>query len=225
FNLKGHTSRLNFLTVYLDTLLSASDDKTIIQWSFRDQTALKVLKRYSATALGHLCPVNSLSLCEGTLFSAGSDTTVRRWNIITGRHEDMYFGFTKPVTSVCYNGSVFAGSEDFSVLMYSPSLPLNVETKSSIRTATTTRRGVRTKVASKLIIASSEMLGTSLLFGGIIVIVLLVAVAVIAFFYRSSKAIMKQNERILPHAQEVSYLTTDLETVINTVVGISKHAV
>ncbi|KAI3658810.1 hypothetical protein MP638_002610 [Amoeboaphelidium occidentale] len=68
------------------------------------------------------------------------------------------------------------------------------------------------------------MLGTSLLFGGIIAIVLLVAVAVIAFFYRSSKAIMKQNERILPHAQEVSYLTTDLETVINTVVGISKHA-
>jgi WD40 repeat protein len=224
FALEDHTSQVNSLLVAGSILYSASNDKSIIKWSLEQRRTIFVFKRYSATALGHLGPVNSLTLCEGSLFSAGSDLTTRRWNTITGRHEDVYFGPTKPVTSVvCYNGSVFAGSEDFSVLMYSPDLPLNVENKSTKRTATTTRRGVRTKVASKLIIASSEILGTSVLVGGIIAIVLLVALAVMAFFYRSSKA-MKQKERILPHAQEVSNLTTDLETVINTVVGISKHA-
>jgi serine/threonine protein kinase len=107
--------------------------------------------------------------------------------------------------------------------MYSPDLPLNVENKNSTRTATTTRRGVKTKVASRLIIASSEMLRTSVLVGGISAMVFFVIVAIIAFFYRSYPR-KKEIRKLEPITQEISVTKTDLETVINTVVGISKHA-
>ncbi|KAI3655801.1 hypothetical protein MP638_001221, partial [Amoeboaphelidium occidentale] len=124
FELKGHVSPVNNLLVADYRLFSASDDKTVIEWSLESQTIRKTYERLSASALGHLGPVNALSICTSVLFSAGSDNTVRRWNTQTGKHEDVYFGFTKSVTSVvCYNGSVFAGSEDFSVLMFKPSLP------------------------------------------------------------------------------------------------------
>ncbi|KAI3655667.1 hypothetical protein MP638_004245, partial [Amoeboaphelidium occidentale] len=110
FELRGHVSPVNFLLVVNDRLFSASDDKTIIEWSLNSKTTSRTYKRLSVTALGHLGPVNSLSICTRVLFSAGSDNTVRRWNTQTGKHEDVYFGFTKSVTSVvCYNGSVFAG--------------------------------------------------------------------------------------------------------------------
>jgi hypothetical protein len=78
-------------------------------------------------------------MCRITLFSASLDLTTRRWNTQTGNHEDVYFGPTKSVTSVmCYNGSVFSGSEDFSVLMFSPRLPPADEDKTSARTLANT---------------------------------------------------------------------------------------
>jgi WD40 repeat protein len=89
-------------------LYSASNDKSISKWSLEQRTSSIVFKRLSAAAFGHLGPVNSISVCGNTLFSAGSDLTTRRWNIQTGRHEDVYFGPTKSVTSVvCCNGSFF----------------------------------------------------------------------------------------------------------------------
>lgn len=84
FELKRHTFTVNFLLVHSSILFSASEDKTIIQWSLVDNSITIVLQRFSASALGHLGPVNSLTLCKGTLFSAGSDLTTRRWNIQTG---------------------------------------------------------------------------------------------------------------------------------------------
>lgn len=124
FELKGHLSQVNNLLLVDDYLFSASDDKTIIKWELNEKISVNVLKRLSSSALGHLGPVKSLASCFGTLFSAGSDLSVRRWNSFTGRHEDVYFGFSKPVTSVlCHNGSVIAGSEDFGVLLYQPNLP------------------------------------------------------------------------------------------------------
>lgn len=86
FELKGHVSPVNNLLVVDDRLFSASDDKSIIEWSLESLTLSKTLKRLSASALGHLGPVNSLSCCSDTLFSAGSDLTVRRWNTVTGKH-------------------------------------------------------------------------------------------------------------------------------------------
>lgn len=124
FELKGHVSPVNFLLVVKTSLFSASDDKTTVEWSLESKVPRKVYKRTSAAALGHVGPVNSLSYCYGTLFSAGADRSIRRWNVHTGRHEDVYFGFSKSVTSVlCHNRSVFAGSDDFAVLLFRPDLP------------------------------------------------------------------------------------------------------
>ncbi|KAI3655289.1 hypothetical protein MP638_003058, partial [Amoeboaphelidium occidentale] len=144
FELKGHISPVNDILVIDELLFSASDDKTVIEWSLETKTSTRTYKRLSASALGHLGPVNSLSHCSNTLFSAGSDLTVRRWNTKTAKHDDVYFGFTKAVTTVlCFNGSVFAGSEDFSVLMYKPSLPQNQDT--TVKTTTS----ISTKNANK----------------------------------------------------------------------------
>lgn len=139
FELKSHTSEVNFLLADRGSLYSASEDKTIIEWSIADKSQVRVLQRQSSSILGHLGPVNSLSICRGVLFSGSSDLSVRRWNLETGRHQDVYFGFTKPVTSVlCNNISVFAGSDDFSVLMFQPNLPKeDILTYSTITSAVT----------------------------------------------------------------------------------------
>jgi serine/threonine protein kinase len=67
------------------------------------------------------------------------------------------------------------------------------------------------------------MLITSVLVGGITAMVFFVIVVMIAFFYRSYPR-KKEIRKLEPITQEISVTNTDLETVINTVVGISKHA-
>lgn len=182
--LKGHVSPVNDLLVLDEIMFSASDDKTIIEWSLEMKTARKTFQRLSALALGHLGPVNSLSYCSETLFSAGSDLTVRRWNTETGKHADAYFGFTKPVTHVlCCNGSVFAGSEDFSVFMFKPNLPLSVKTKNLERTSTNIRRELRTKMAVRLNNSDSAVPEKFVFMGGIFAAVILVGIGLVAVFY------------------------------------------
>ncbi|KAI3655395.1 hypothetical protein MP638_001250, partial [Amoeboaphelidium occidentale] len=113
YELKGHVGQVNFLLTAGETLFSASDDKSIIEWSLTDAISTNIYKRLSASSLGHLGPVNSLSFCFGSLFSAGSDLSVRRWNPMKASHDDVYFGFSDAATTVfCYNGSVFAGGKD-----------------------------------------------------------------------------------------------------------------
>lgn len=102
FTFSEHTDQVNAVIANSgEELYSASDDKTIIKWSFSLKIVLQVLKRTSSSALGHVGPVNSLSLCNGVLFLAGSDLTVRRWNTNTGKHEDVYFGHSKPLLLFC----------------------------------------------------------------------------------------------------------------------------
>ncbi|KAI3655837.1 hypothetical protein MP638_002839, partial [Amoeboaphelidium occidentale] len=225
FSLEDHESQANALLIADSSLYSASNDKSIIKWSLEQRTSSVVFKRLSAAALGHLGPVNSISVCGSTLFSAGSDLTTRRWNTITGRHEDVYFGTTKSVTSVsCYNGSVFSGSEDFSVLMYSPTLPDSFGSQTSSSTSSNSRRSARTRVAMRSDFSNSETTQTSVLIGGILAAVITVAAVLIAYFYWSSKLKTGQIGKGVKDTQEFSDIMTDLETVVNTVVGISKHA-
>ncbi|KAI3660378.1 hypothetical protein MP638_005392 [Amoeboaphelidium occidentale] len=227
FQLKGHVSQVNSLLVVNEHFFSTSDDKTIIEWSLNTRNLIKVYKRISATALGHLGRVYSVSFCSGTLFSVGADLSVRRWNIPTGKHEDVYFGFSKPVTSVlCYNNSVFAGSEDFSVLVFNPNLPsepfsFGLVTKSTLRNAATKR----TKAVKRLLFDN-----TNSSIGLIITYIIIALSAVIAgslvcyFLLNRSKDKGMADSLIASSQASQTNMISDLETVINTVIGISKHA-
>jgi WD40 repeat protein len=227
FELKGHISPVNNLLVDDDRLFSASDDKTIIEWSLGSKTRSQTFQRLSASALGHLGPVNSLSYCSDTLFSAGSDLTVRRWNTKTGKHDDVYFGFTKSVTAVeCYNVSIFAGSEDFSVLMFKPNLPQNQDVKVRPTTSILKRDTHQTKIV-RLHKAERTTTNVSVVIlsvaAGLIVIIVVFFVMVL-LMKRSTKSVF-QLESIATDTGTVSSLTiTDLQTVVNSVMGISKHA-
>lgn len=226
FELKAHLGQVNHLLVVQNFLFSASNDKTIMEWDLDKRSINRVYKRTSATALGHLGTVNSVSYCYGTLFSAGADLSVRRWSVQTGEHEDVYFGFSKPVTAVlCHNRSVYAGSEDFSVLMFTPELPQQdnvIVYSSSISKAISSKRGKR-------IIRSEDLERTtsiSLHLTVSVVLPLLVLSSSIALliFYKRSKAKLTKPSAVRQQELSVTEVTTDLETVINTVIGISKHA-
>ncbi|KAI3655286.1 hypothetical protein MP638_004220, partial [Amoeboaphelidium occidentale] len=166
-------------------------------------------------------------MCNDVLFSAGSDTTVRRWNIITGRHEDVYFGFTKSVTSViCYNSSVFAGSEDFSVLMFKPMLPNPTEEKlPSTKTKLSQKTLKKTLKKQGSFPSTLESSRTFITMAGIISSVILVIITVGAVFcYTKSKIWFSNTPLVVKTLAESNATVTDLETIINSVMGISKHA-
>lgn len=161
FELKDHLAQVNDILVVEQRLFSASDDKAIIEWSLLERARVKVYQRVSANALGHLGPVNAFSYCSKALFSAGSDLSVRRWNTLTGRHEDVYFGFSKAVTAIiCHNNSILAGSEDFSALMFRPSFN-ELSQASSSRALISTKENRRTRVIQKSQLAGSN--GSSVL--------------------------------------------------------------
>ncbi|KAI3656214.1 hypothetical protein MP638_006869 [Amoeboaphelidium occidentale] len=225
FSLEYHTSQVNYLLLSENFLYSSSNDKMITKWSLEQRLPAFVFQRLSATALGHLGPVNGLAVCGSTLFSAGSDLTTRIWNAITGRHEDVYFGATKSASSViCHNGSVFAGSEDFSVLMYAPSLPKNVETNPSSGAQTRTQRKGRTISIFQPYKSNSDNTITSLLIGGVLSAFFFISAVILAFLYSSKRLKTKQIGKHTSTTPELSVFSTDLQTVVNTVIGISKHA-
>ncbi|KAI3656986.1 hypothetical protein MP638_004260, partial [Amoeboaphelidium occidentale] len=227
FELKGHFSPVNDLLVADGRLFSASDDKTIIEWSLEIRIRVRTFQRLSAAALGHLGPVNSLSYFSNTLFSAGSDLTIRRWNTKSGRHDDVYFGFAKSVSVVlCHNGSVFAGSEDFSVLMFKPGLPPNQDV--TVRLTTNTERRI-TKRKKLVSLRKAER------FTANATVILVSASVVLAaiFFAVCGYALLKKTTRKIKSPPDSSTtamgtLSTqtvlDLATVVNSVMGISKHA-
>jgi hypothetical protein len=119
---------------------------------------------------------------------------------------------------------VLAGSEDFSVLMYSPTLPDSFGSQTSSPSSSNSRRIARTRVAFRSDFSNSETTQKSVLIGGIIAAVITVAAVLIAYFYWSSKLKTGRIGNGVIDTQEFSDIMTDLETVVNTVVGISKHA-
>lgn len=227
FQLKTHVSQVNDLLLTTDRLFSASDDKSIIEWSLVDFTKSLEYKRLSASTLGHLGPVNSLSYCSETLLSAGSDLTVRRWNTNTASHEDVYFGFTKSVTSVfCYNGSVFAGSEDFSVLMYRPNFPQNLVVTDKSPTTVTKKNTKQRRIVSFRNAGSST--GNVALVSVSASVVLAVIILVLCGYLILKKRLKKTVTQPQPTSTGLDTLNDksilDLNTILNSVMGISKHA-
>jgi hypothetical protein len=223
FDLEGHNAQVNSVIVNDGMIYSASDDNTIIQWSLADKTAIRILKRSLFITLGHLGPVNSLAICNDLLFSGASDLTVRRWNTQTGAHEGAYSGFLKAVTAVlCRNGTVFAGSDDFSVLLFNPELP---SASSSRVTTFSLLNSRRIKVLQRARTSESQ---TSTIQNVIIVAVIVLVVVFFAFclivvkFKKGEKAV--SSPPMNSSEQETTATLTDLQTVINSVIGISKHA-
>ncbi|KAI3659558.1 hypothetical protein MP638_005244 [Amoeboaphelidium occidentale] len=215
-DLKGHTSKVNFLTAYQGMLYSASYDNTIIEWSLTTKAFVKQFKRLSSTALGHLGPVNSLSICNGVLFSAGSDTTVRRWNILSAKHEDVYFGFSKPVTTVvCMNSSVFAGSEDFAVLMFKPSLPRENPISSILSQKLTISREKFLKRVFKPSSVGTEASSRQSVIIPVFSLGVFLVIALVGLLIRK-----KYN---VGYKQTIA-TATDLNTIVNSIMGVSKHA-
>ncbi|KAI3655565.1 hypothetical protein MP638_007411, partial [Amoeboaphelidium occidentale] len=227
FELKGHISQVNQLLIVGSRLFSASSDKAIIEWSLSSKNLVRMYQRISASVLGHLGPVNAISHCNGVLFSAGADLSVRRWNLQAGRHEEVYFGFSKPITTVlCHNYSVFAGSEDFSVLMFKPNLP-RIELTQTTSTKTSKVTSIR---RPKIIFKGSPSTTSWSFIDQIIPFIFVSAILVLAaalatlFWFQRQKNDSKPATTLTTSNVDTIQTTTDLKTFINTSMGISKHA-
>ncbi|KAI3660171.1 hypothetical protein MP638_002568 [Amoeboaphelidium occidentale] len=225
YDLNGHTSQVNSLFATENSLYSASDDKTIVKWSLQAKISSLVLKRYSNSALGHLGSVNDLYICGGSLFSGGADITVRRWNIQTGSHDDVYFGFTKPVTSVfCQNRSVFAGSDDFAVLMYNPVFT-GLDVTSSELSAAVTNGKKQTKFVRRTIGFGLDNNGFQLWAITVVICGFIVVSAFVAFrFFKAAAGRNTNTSSEKASRNDSSPTITDLATMVNSVMGLSKHA-
>jgi WD40 repeat protein len=224
--LKGHVGQVNDLLVNGGSLFSASDDKSIIEWSLEEMTPKFTYKRTSSSSPGHLGPVTSLAFCLDTLFSGGSEGAVRRWNTVTKKHDDVYFGFSKSVSAVlCHNSSVIAGSEDRSVLLFDPVLPLRHGSNFTTRVETKKARTRQKKAVRASLTDSWKFDGSIPLIIGVVAAIF--AVAIIGAYISRIK---KQQGKIIHSAvtentvEKSDFTVTDLQTVINSVIGISKHA-
>ncbi|KAI3658261.1 hypothetical protein MP638_006116, partial [Amoeboaphelidium occidentale] len=227
FELKKHTSQIKDLLLEGQAIYSASTDKTIVKWSWAERMLERELKRELLGSLGHVGPVNALSLCNNVLFSAGSDLSVRRWDSLTGKHQDVFFGFSRSVTTIlCYNNTVFAGSEDFSVLMFLPEFELRrTEQSTTFERTISSRNTKKTKFIRKGDTkASGEQSTQALLYGAIIAVFFLLFIGAVGFKFIGRRV----GYRHTPIGKTITGSTidtiTDIETIINTVMGISKHA-
>jgi hypothetical protein len=104
----------------------------------------------------------------------------------------------------------FAGSEDFSVLMYNPALPVTVEAKTLARSLTSERRRVRTKKSLNISNSSLVSPETIILIGGILAAVLLFAIVLFVIFFYSSKLKTDGVGEDLKTSKEFSESTTNL---------------
>jgi serine/threonine protein kinase len=139
----------------------------------------------------------------------------------------VYFGFLKPVTTViCHNRTVFAGSEDFSVLLYKPNIPVDTILSTSIKTQqTTTNRARNTRVVRKAQTITSEALSSLVPIVGAaagFVALLIILAGIYVFVKAKPKQAASTTDRTTEN--ETNETTTDLQTVINSVMGISRHA-
>jgi hypothetical protein len=110
--------------------------------------------------------------------------SVRKWDSLSGRHQDVFFGFSKSVTTVlCHNNSVFAGSDDFSVLMFSPDFELRGSEQSTIieRTVSSRSKKVAKVIRKGDAKASGEQSTQTFLYGAIIAVFFLLFIGVVGF--------------------------------------------
>jgi hypothetical protein len=223
----AHNARINFLLVTDGFLVSASDDRSIVKWESPFDKPAVSFKRLSASALGHLGPVNSIAVCDGYLYSAGSDISLRRWDFVTGNHLQVYFGHSKKLSSVaCLNGTVFTGSEDFSVLMYVLNLPPRTSDLGGSG-QTKARKTLSTKKVTKFnlqdLTESASFAFILPLSFGILGLVLIAALVLLWNRVRSSKK--GSHIQHLKLSNSTSTTTEmNIETIVNTSVGLSKHA-
>ncbi|KAI3656186.1 hypothetical protein MP638_002323 [Amoeboaphelidium occidentale] len=224
FTLTDPTSQVNVVLTDGDYVFSASDDdhhKAFLVYEGMDCCVCEII----IEGIGPFGACQCNLYCRGTLFSAGVDLTTRRWNIDTTKHEDVYFGFSRKVTAViCYNATVFSGSEGTSVLMYIPQLPHE-------EVHTTTRPAVFTKIKHnpKKVSVQKQTDGkqTATMYVVIIVIVVinaLILVGILIYLVRRRKP-AADNDMSAEVPMEPAYIPENENTAVNTSMGLSKHGV
>jgi serine/threonine protein kinase len=121
---------------------------------------------------------------------------------------------------------VFAGSEDFSVLMFRPSLPQNQDV-----TAKPTTSIARRNPSQRRIVKLQKAEGAAINFTQVLAVVFIVLAVIImvilgyGFLKKRPKNITSPPATItLVQGTESAQTIFDLETVVNSVMGISKHA-
>ncbi|OMJ65145.1 hypothetical protein SteCoe_39095 [Stentor coeruleus] len=121
--LKGHTSRVNSVTITSDNRFVVSgsgsfgsSDNTVRVWNLLE-------KRQEAVLEGHTREVNSVATTSDNRFvvSGSDDKTVRVWNLLERRQEAILEGHTSYVKSVAItsdNQFVLSGSLDSTVRVW-----------------------------------------------------------------------------------------------------------
>jgi len=117
-SLKGHKSMVKDLLLLdnqkNDTLLSASDDKTIMMWNINEGTCLK-------TFTGHTGLVNRiLAFNSGIIVSASDDGTIRFWSLETGECTKTLTGHEGwiPYFTILSNGNLLSCGEDKTIKLW-----------------------------------------------------------------------------------------------------------
>lgn len=127
---------------------------------------------------------------------------------------------------MCYNGSVFFGSDDSSVLLFEPTLPQSqdVAFKSTTTIAkqnTKQRRILRVqKEPGSTFDIPQVLVSVSI----VLVLIILAVCGYMLLITKSKKGISKAKSTTKIQNPDCSVTTTDLKTVVNSVMGISKHA-
>eukprot|EP01010_Urceolus_cornutus_P000348 NODE_1047_length_1143_cov_3371.956124_g798_i0.p1 GENE.NODE_1047_length_1143_cov_3371.956124_g798_i0~~NODE_1047_length_1143_cov_3371.956124_g798_i0.p1 ORF type:complete len:319 (-),score=62.26 NODE_1047_length_1143_cov_3371.956124_g798_i0:116-1072(-) len=101
-----------------DTLLSASRDKSILQWNIgRSEDGTGVVGTPKRSLIGHSNFVQDVVVSSDGQFalSGGWDNTMRLWDLSNGQTTRRFTGHTKDVTSVAFsadNRQIVSGSRD-----------------------------------------------------------------------------------------------------------------
>jgi len=122
--LQGHDNWVTQITTtpqYPDMILSASRDKSLIQWRLtRDDTSYGVMQR-KLKGHGHFISDVVMS-SDGQFALSGSwDNTLRLWDLSTSQTTRIFKGHTKDVLSVAFsadNRQIVSGSRDKTIKLW-----------------------------------------------------------------------------------------------------------
>ncbi|GAB1538822.1 hypothetical protein NUACC21_14860 [Scytonema sp. NUACC21] len=149
--LNGHTDRVNSLAISQDgqTLVSASEDKTVKIWNLANGQEVRTLG-------GHSNSIHALAFShDGKILADGSDdNTIKLWSLVTGEEITTLAGHSDFVRSVVFSpdGKTLAsGSYDKTIKLW------NLETGEQIRTL----QGHSGKVTSIAITPDGKVLASS----------------------------------------------------------------
>lgn len=122
--LRGHNgwvTQIATTSVYPDTLLSASRDKSLILWKLTRDDASYGVPEKSLKGHGHFVSDVTLSTDGQFALSGSWDKTLRLWDLSTGQTTRRFTGHTNDVLSVAFsadNRQIVSGSRDRTIKLW-----------------------------------------------------------------------------------------------------------